>query len=138
MIVRLCEDTPKLGLRIVQPGCSGKQLMDRHVDLVITPASCPSPDYKEPYWEDCELKWRDMRPEIPALTYPAFEVDDDGNVVFYFDFRLWSLPPGRYRGQVMLGGSCAQTCFDIDLCNRPVIIDRAVAVDTPPCGEFEC
>lgn len=138
MIVRLCEDTPKLGLRIVQPGCSGKQLMDTGVDLAITPVSCPAPDLLEPYWEDCELKWRSRRPTITALVYPAFEVDDDGNVVFYFDSKLWNMPPGRYRGQVMIGGSCSQTCFDIDLCNRPVVIDAAVVVSVPACGDNEC
>lgn len=138
MIVRLCESTPKLGLRIVQPGCTGQQLMDTGVNLAITPVNCPAPDLLEPYWEDCQLKWRSLRPEIPALTYPAFEVDDDGNVVFYFDSKLWNLPPGRYRGQVMLGIHCSRTTFDIDLCNRPVVIERAVTVATPPCGDTEC
>lgn len=138
MIVRLCEDTPKLALRIVQPGCTGSQLMDDRVNLVITPASCPRPEALIPYWEDCELKWRNERPGIPALTYPAFEVDADGNVVFYFDFRLWALPPGRYKGMVMLGEVCSQTCFDIDLCNRPVIIDKATTISVEPCGDSEC
>lgn len=138
MIVRLCEDTPKLGLRIVEPGCSGRQLMDRRVELSITPASCPSPEFKEPYWEDCELKWKNMRPQIPSLTYPAFEVDDNGYIVFYFDAKLWALPPGRYRGEVLLDGCCVKTCFDIDLCSRPVIIEEAITIGVKPCGEFEC
>ena len=138
MIVRLCEDTPKLGLRIVQPGCSGAQLMDRGIELAIMPASCPSPEHLIPVWEDCELHWESHRKPIPTVIYPAFEVDDDGLVVWYFDQRLWSLPPGRYIGRVLLEGHCISADIFIDLCNRPVIIDKAVAVIVPSCGDNGC
>lgn len=135
MIIKVCEDTPKIGLRIVQPGCNGKQLMDTGVVLAITPISCPRPERLVPYWENCELKYRDETPRIPSLEYPAFDISDDGLVIFYLDRKAWALPPGRYKGYIIIGGHCSNTTFDIDLCNTSYVIDQAVVIPNP-CGDL--
>lgn len=138
MIIRLCEDTPKLALRIVQPGCSGKQLMDTGVEIHITPVECEPRRKTQMVWDGCIYREEKIENPIPSLTYPAFELDDDGRIVFYFDNRLWSLPPGRYHAHVWVGGCCDQTRLDIDLCNRPVMIEQVVTIGAAGCGDTEC
>lgn len=136
-IVRLCEDTPKLALKIVQPGCDGRQLMDMRVEIQISPVQCEQP--QERIVLDACLNVVDVvKRQIPTLTYPAFELDDEGRIVFYFDKRLWSQPPGRYHARVLIGGCCDKTHIDIDLCNRPVIIEQVAVTSVAGCGDNQC
>lgn len=137
MIIRLCEDTPKLALKIVQPGCDGKQLMDLGVEIQISAAHCHIP--QDRVVVDICLNIIDVvRPQIPTLVYPAFELDDDGRIVFYFDKRLWVQPPGRYHARVLIGGYCDKTHIDIDLCNRPIIIEQVAVISATGCGDNQC
>lgn len=137
MIVRLCEDTPKLALRIVQPGCHGRQLMDTGVEITISPVCCDRPSERIEQ-DECLNIIAVHKKEIPSLTYPAFELDDEGRIVFYFDAKLWALPPGRYHAHVSIGGCCDKTRIDIDLCNRPTIIDQVAVTEVAACGGREC
>lgn len=137
MIIRLCKDTPKLGLRIVRPGCNGKQLMDDGITLLITPVVCDRPERIEQYWDGCVLKSREVREELPGLQYTAFEVNDDGLVIFYLDDKAWSLPPGRYHGTLSIGGQCSDVRLDLELCNDKYIIDQAIVIENP-CGDNQC
>lgn len=118
MIVRLCEDTPKLHIRVSQLGCGRRALLDAS-ELIIQP-----PD-------------GGAAPDTPTLRYPAFEMDDDGRVVFYFDKKLWTLPNGRYNATVVVPGGKALT-FGIDLCNRTHEIDQMAVTTVAPCGEISC
>ena len=136
-IVRLCEDTPKMALRIVQPGCDGRQLIDMGVEIQISPVQCEEP--QERIVMDVCLNVVDIiKREVPTLTYPAFEIDAEGRIVFYFDKRLWSQPAGRYRARVLIGGCCSKTTIDIDLCNRPVVIEQVAVTSVAACGGSPC
>lgn len=137
MIIRLCENTPKLHLRIVQPGCTGGQLLEK-VSLIIQPPVCVRQDKIHYEWEGCEYKAVVIPSEIPTLKYPAFEIDDDGYVVFYFDNKLWSLPSGRYIATVDIDGCCNDLTFGIDLCNSPLEIDSIAVTEETNCGDILC
>lgn len=146
MIIRLCEDQPKLALRISQPGCSGGQLMGRGVVLNITSAACPGVLKSPLLWCGCfadtRIKESDCCnvPELdsPSLQYPAFDVDEEGRVVFYFDKKLWSLPGGRYRAILSFRDGGVIDTFDLDLCNRPLVIDQVAVTDAKYCGDDKC
>ena len=137
MIIRLCEDTPKLALRIIQPGCSGGQLSSiEGVALRITEVQCYEPQEVKVY-DHCFNHVETFKRTVPSVTYPAFEVDDAGRVVFYFDAMLWGFPKGRYTAHVLLDDCCVFS-FDIDLCNRPVIVDQVVQIGVAGCEENQC
>ena len=138
MIIRLCEDTPKLAVRITQPGCGGRQLMDTRVDMVIRPVVCAERTHTHTYWDGCAFKEEVIPDPVPALRYPAFELDDEGRVVFYFDNKLWSLPPGRYQADIEIDGTCTQTTIQIDLCNRPVAVEQIAVTGASSCGDSSC
>lgn len=142
MLIRICDNQPKLALRIVQTGCTGGQLLDLGVMLDIYPASCPHPLYSPQIWCGCFVDNRvpvsgccdvPLQPP-PTLTYPAFALDEEGRIVFYFDKKLWSMPSGRYHASVRFErGDCIAE-FDIDLCCRPAVIDQAAVTDAKSCG----
>lgn len=137
MIVRICEDTPKLHLRVSQPGCDGAQLLGM-VELIIQPPACEQHERVHYEWDGCGYQPVVLPPDIPTLRYPAFEIDDDGRVVFYFDKKLWSLPNGRYNATVVVEGCCNNLTFGIDLCNRPLEIDQVAVTPATTCGDTEC
>lgn len=138
MIIRLCEDTPKLAVRIAQPGCWGRQLMDTRIDIIIRPVVCVERTTTRTYWDGCAFKEEVIPNPVPTLRYPAFELDDEGRVVFYFDDKLWSLPPGRYLADIEIDGACTQTSMQIDLCNRPIAIEQVAVTEKSSCGDLSC
>lgn len=138
MIIRLCEDTPKLAVRIAQPGCDGRQLVDTRVNIVIRPVVCVERSTTHTYWDGCSFREEVIPDPVPTLRYPAFELDDEGRVVFYFDDKLWSLPPGRYQADIEIDGDCVHTSMQIDLCNRPVAIEQVAVTAKASCGDASC
>lgn len=140
-IIRICQGQPELAVRIVQPGCGGQLINFEDIRLVIQAPHCDCmpcspfivngcwPGYPGPFGEPaCPAS------ELPALVYPAFDTNDKGETVFKFDNRLWSLPPGRYFGNIEFNNGMAIDRLDIDLCTIPFLVDR-VSVTHEPCSE---
>lgn len=130
-IVRLSLGQPELSIKLVQPGCDGGQLVNwQDVRLVIAAPALnhrlKSPQLFRGCWPGFETPWcDDVYPhEMPALVYPAFESNDDGDTVFRFDDKLRKLPAGRYVGTIELLDGTVLAKLDIDLCPAPVLIDR--------------
>lgn len=143
-ITRICWGQPELAVRLVQPGCNGGQLIDyEHIRLVITAPACPYRLKSEQVfygcWPSYETPWSDgiLPHELPALVYPAFDTNDEGEIVFRFDSHLWKLPPGRYIGSVELNDGRQLAELDIDLCTTPVIIDKT-RVTNRACNPRSC
>ena len=139
VITRICQGQPELAVRLVQPGCDGGQLIDcNNIRLVISAPSCPcllkSPLLFTGCWPGYDTPWEDnVRPdELPALVYPAFDINDKGETVFRFDDKLYKMPPGRYIGSIELNDGRRLAELDIDLCTQPVIID-SVTVTSKTC-----
>lgn len=135
MIVKLCEDTPKLALSIVQPGCNGRELLDTNIELRITKKSCPLGPVQEVVEDNCSVTTVWVEHAVPAVIYPAFDLDEDGRVEFYFDDKLWNMPSGRYEGEVLIGGLGTGAIIDIDLCNSPLVIASASVKPALVCGD---
>lgn len=142
MIIRICRGQPQLALKIVQPGCDGVQLLGLGLKLTIAPVHCASALKSPMIWCGCFADSRVHRADscaVPtpdtALLYPAFDIDDEGRVVFYFDSKLDKLPPGRYIGYVNSTSGEQIDNFDIDLCNRPFRIEQVAVTSTAPCGD---
>jgi hypothetical protein len=138
MIVNICEDTPKLALLLKQPGCNGAQLMDTGVEIRITRKGCPVGPVQEVEEDNCTVTARWVEPSPPAVIYPAFEIDAEGRTVFYFDDKLWNMEPGRYEGEVLIGGYGTGAIIDIDLCNLPLTVAGAAITPVEPCGDLPC
>lgn len=144
-IIRICQGQPELALRIVQPGCEGGQLIEHeHIRLVIQAPHCEhrlkSPLVFNGCWPGFTTPWRDdiIPHEIPALIYPAFTTNEQGETVFRFDDKLYKLPPGRYFGNVEFSNGTLITKLDLDLCTIPFIIDRARVTEQPCKPKGSC
>jgi hypothetical protein len=62
------------------------------------------------------------------LLYPAFERDEAGAVVFLLDDHIFSLPPGRWYGQIEYDGCCWRIQLELPGC-APV---ESVTLDHQP------
>jgi hypothetical protein len=120
MIVNICRDQPELKVTLVPQGADWGPPKLSETRLLI---SCLPPDRFAPLTPIVRAgEWAYPRPEVyppdrqalPVLVYPAFALDDDGAVVFRFDGKLWSRPPGRYEAEVVIGDRLA-AMFEIDL-----------------------
>lgn len=142
-IIKICEGQPSLAVRIVTPGCNGSQLVDyKQIRLVIvapprTPCEFPlSPQEFSGCWPAHDVqKWNDsfILPETqPLLIYPAFEVNDDGDIVFLFDSKLWERK-GRYIGLVEFLDGTKILELDLDICSQKFVADR-ISTQSVPCG----
>lgn len=138
-ITKICFGQSELCIRLVQPGCDGGQLVNyQDVRLVIAAPyhnhRLKSPQLFRGCWPGFDTPWcDDVYPhEMPALVYPAFDTNEDGDTVFRFDDKLWQLPPGRYVGTIEFNNGMRLAQLDIDLCNAPVIVDR-VSVTEAAC-----
>lgn len=111
MIIYITQGVSRLTFRLKTYG-NASQLSDwRNLQLLILPGEygCPCGEGGSPWiFRGCWLRGRtdvdiaNFRPDIPALCYKAFEVDDKGQVVFRLDQRMFDLPPGRYTGILRL------------------------------------
>lgn len=140
-IIRLCRGQPELAVRIVQPGCDGGQLAHTAIQLVLRSPHCGCPMLSPWKIKGCWPGYHGPRNYLPSpheeqlkLVYPAYSLDDDLNVVFRFDNKLFDLRPGRYEGLVEFRDGTEIMYLDIDLCNTPFIIDK-VSVNTVTCTE---
>lgn len=138
IIVKLCEDTPKLALSIVQPGCQGRELMDTNIEIRISKKGCPAGPVQQVEEDNCSVTTRWVLETPPAVIYPAFDIDEDGRVEFYFDDRLWNMPSGRYVGEILIGGYPTGAVVDIDLCNSILSVASATVKPITPCGDSQC
>lgn len=138
MIVKLCQDTPMLAVRIQKRGCDPQQLIDAGVDMCIYTATCCVPPRTRLIKKDCTWERIPIEPAIPTLSYPAFETDDDGRIVFFFDDKLWKLPSGRYIAQITANRIPVSNPIDIDLCNDISYVAEVSLIPTSPCGELPC
>jgi hypothetical protein len=137
MIIKIRRGQPELRLSLVQPGRDALKLADEDLRLIISSPHCDhllkSPLIFEGCWPGRE-HWRDNQPhDWPALCYPAWEVSDEGDVVFRFDELLFQRPPGRYIGQVEWRDGRPIARLDLDLDNSPYILDK-ITVITAPCN----
>ena len=132
-IVRICQGQPELAIRIVQPGCTGGQLLNyKDTRLVITAPECPaylkSPLHFKGCWPgfsgELPYTFPEVPHELPVLVYPAFRINDNGDTVFRFDSLFFDYPPGRYIGTVEFTNGCIINQFEIDYCMTPFLIDR--------------
>ena len=142
-IVKICQNQPTLAVRITTPGCNGGQLVDwKQVRMVIVPPprqTCElplSPQCFKGCWPTHDVeKWNDsfILPEtLPLLIYPAFGLNEEGEVEFVLDSQLWKRV-GRYIGSIeSISGEKILT-LDLDICTQQFIADR-VSVSSVPCG----
>lgn len=139
-IVRLPCGQYELAIRIVTPGCFGRQIVGTEgLYLMIRDVDCGECGLTTLHFEGCwaghetPVTYYGCAPDRPALVYPAFDVTDDGEVLFRFDDRLSELPRGRYIGDIKLAdGTCIRS-LDIDLCSTTALISR-VTLPVSVCG----
>ena len=60
----------------------------------------------------------------PRLEYPLFEVSDVGEVVFYFDDKIESLPLGRFTADILINNT-QTTCIEIQLVKPKAVVTGA-------------
>lgn len=111
MIIKLSEGAARLAMRVKETG-SGRQLIDWHMmQLLIQPGQhdeCCGPNGSPWYLHGCwpmhptGVDIANHRPDFPTICYNAFELDEEGRVVFMLDHHLWTLPHGRYTGILRL------------------------------------
>jgi hypothetical protein len=120
MIIKISRGQPELKFTLIQPGRGRRLSVPDGVRLVIT-APAPKPQNRlSPIIRKGSWGWPPVRPyppdphSLPAIVYPAFDLDDEGAVIFRLDEHLWRRPSGRYTGEIMIGGHLV-TAVDIDL-----------------------
>lgn len=135
MIIKIRRGQPELRLSLVQPGRDGAKLASDNLRLIISAPHCDcllkSPLIFEGCWPGHEIREEVPPHEWPALCYPAWEVSDDGDVVFRLDELLFQRPPGRYIGQVEWKDGRPIARLDIDLDSGPYIIDKITVISAP-------
>lgn len=135
MIIRICQDTPKLALKIVQAGCDGLQLMDDTIELELWKRHCEPCLRTEHFYDDCGIRRERQIMDETIIVYPAFDIDADGRVVFYFDDNLWNSGDGRYAATIKIAGH-TRLCFDLEVCMKPLMIEEAVLTSSTGCSEL--
>lgn len=109
MILRLTDDTARVGFRLVD-WKNSRILADwEHLMFVIRPGQIDqpvwvpngSPIIMHGYWPGIPTEVdiaNPPPPDFPSMVMPAFEMGDDCTVVFLLDKRFHELPHGRYTG----------------------------------------
>lgn len=147
-IIKLCYGQDELAIRLQQPGCDGRQVIgfSRYQLHICAPAPCKPCRFTKFIFTGCWLGYEDWenkpyKPlhELPMLTYEAFDVTDDGLIVFRFDEELWRRPPGRYIFTFVYNYGPGQFVpvaeLDVDLCNAPTVLDKVVVTELNYTGE---
>lgn len=109
MIIRITEDTTRIGFRL-RDWKNSRILTDwEHIMLVIAPGQLDqpcwvpggSPLYLYGYWPG-KPTGVDIAnpppPDFPSLAMPAFEMGDNCTVIFLLHKYFYELPHGRYTG----------------------------------------
>lgn len=129
VFVRIQPGQEELAVRLVQPGCGSQVISREDMRLVITAPQPKSALLSEQtftgFWPGSETPWSDA---VGAgrdfmLVYPAFDVNEEGDVVFRFDDQLRTLRPGRYIGSVETASGTQLVSLDIDLSPTPLLIE---------------
>ena len=140
MIVRIRRGQQELRIKLTGPG--GEELprgREREVRLELRepgprPGTGLSPIIREGCWPGFPTGDMIPRPhERPAIVYPAFEMTDEGDISFRFDALLWSRPPGRLIGKILVGDFVAGW-LDIDHGDEkwlPASVDGGRRSDAP-------
>lgn len=142
-IVKICQGQPSLAVRIVTPGCNGGQVIDyKQLRLVIMspPAKrCElplSPQHFSGFYPTHDVdKWNEsfiLPEEEPLLIYPAFDVNDNGDIVFRLDRQMWCRR-GRYVGVIETIDGRKLVELDLDISTQQYIADT-VTVNSYSCG----
>lgn len=136
-IIRIHPGQTELILRIVQTGCAGGQVCGKDTRLVIERPACADELLSKWKFEGCWPgydvdAWNAQQEEVPALVYPAFDTNENGDTVFRLDDKLFSLPPGRYVGCVEWKNGVSITTIDIDLSPGGFLVE-SVSVTDQPC-----
>jgi hypothetical protein len=144
-IIDLCSDTPVLKLRLGTRGCDGRHVMTEDAEIVFTQVVCQDTFY--PVREQLPIDMCNGCPPVQmppdpvhkaihpvVIRYPALGVDNDGLIEFYFDDKLFSSPPGRYKASVLVGG-CEIRTLDINLCCTPIEIEQIEVSTARTCDE---
>lgn len=141
MIINLSRSQKEIAVAIVEPGCSGGQILNftqfrlsirrpeddgcwMNNSPILRLGCWPGvPEYIDPAFQTPH----------PEIIYPAFTTDNDGNIVFKLDRKMDFLRPGRYQGCIeRQTGECWVTvrCLDIDLENMPTLATRVTVSDS--------
>ena len=127
---------------MVAPGCDGGQLVDyedMELCILAPKCTCEGP-FSKIYFHGCGWwghdidRWNEQQvpPEqTPVLVYPAFDVNDNGEIVFKFDSKLWERA-GRYVGLIRFKDGTEITRLDLDICTTGFIADK-VTVKSYSC-----
>jgi len=141
MIIKLRYGQPQLKLRLVEAACTGTVLSKDGLSLVIRepeldPKLCvrTSPWVIEGCWPHYRGPHDTTPPPKPSLVYPAFDMDDDGSIIFQLDNKLSAWPPGRYLGTVVNRDGIVLASLDFDLQSTPYIIDRVEVREENACA----
>lgn len=144
MIVRICRGQPELAVRVVAPGCDGGQLVDyedMELCILAPKCTCEGP-FSKIYFHGCGWwghdidRWNEQQvppEEMPVLVYPAFDVNDNGEIVFKFDSKLWERA-GRYVGLIRFKDGTEITRLDLDICTTQFLADK-VTVKSYSCNK---
>lgn len=143
-IVKICQGQPELRVRITTTGDNGAQLVDyKHLRLVISAPCEPrselplSPQEFKGCWPGHDTaKWNssfELPERRPLLIYPAFDTDENGDIVFRLDSQIWNRL-GRYIGTVETTSGQKILALDLDICSNMFIPDRISVVSTS-CGD---
>lgn len=128
MIIRITDDTTKVGFR-VRDWKNSQFLADwRHLQFVVRPGQIDqprgpngSPWYLYGYWPGkptgVDLANPPL-PDFPAMVMPAFEMGDNCEVVFELPKRFHDIPHGRYTGLLMYCPSGPVKVVNLD--DKPV------------------
>jgi hypothetical protein len=139
MIIPIDQGQSELKVALTRPG-TGDQLVSKElIRLVIKPPPKErfaqlSPIVRKGDW-GYPLPLEDYPPNRdawPLLIYPAFDIDDDGAIIFRLDRRFWQRPCGRYIGDVMVGDYKAVS-FELDLNPHRYLITSVELNDKKEC-----
>lgn len=143
MIISIAQGQPYLAIRLVTPGSDGLQLTDwKHVRLVIIAFPEPrcelplSPQCFHGFWPGHDVdRWNKqfcLPEDKPALIYPAFDLNDQGEIVFRLDKHIEHYH-GRYLGRIETVAGVPLAELDLDIGLQQWVADQ-VSIDSVRCG----
>ena len=109
MIIRVTEETARIGFRL-RDWKNSRILADwRNMSLVVQPGQLDqpccsymgSPVIMHGYWPGIPTEVdiaNPPKPDFPAMVMPAFDIGEDCTVVFVLPKEFHNLPHGRYTG----------------------------------------
>jgi len=140
MIVKVTGETVKTCLRVRERGCATPPKNCLKWRVRVQRVGCPPPPAQQYNCQDsCSALGPAMLstlPQVsPTIEYPAFDIDDEGRVCFYWDDKLLESLPGRYRAEILDEQLRHIATFEIDLASTTLMIDQATNVYAIPTCE---